>query len=65
MSEQVGVTVRYADTSPSQIIGDNEKPWRIAIIRVEYPSPAAFLDMVTNEEYLKFPRPSRERSGSR
>ena len=51
--KQVGGTVRYAGTSPSQIIGDSEKPWWDAIIVVEYPSPAAFLDMVTNEEYLK------------
>ena len=53
MSEQVGGTVRYAGTSPSQIIGGSEIPWWDAIIVVEYPSPAAFLDMVTNEEYLK------------
>ena len=51
--QRVGGTVRYAGTSPSQIIGDSEKPWWDAIIVVEYPSPAAFLDMVTNEEYLK------------
>jgi len=38
---------------PSQIIGDSEKPWWGAIIVVEYPSPAALLDMVTNEEYPK------------
>jgi uncharacterized protein (DUF1330 family) len=35
------------------VIGDGEKPWWDAIIVVEYPSPAAFLDMVSNEEYLK------------
>jgi uncharacterized protein (DUF1330 family) len=35
------------------VIGDGEKPWWDAIIVVEYPSPAAFLDMVADEEYLK------------
>jgi uncharacterized protein (DUF1330 family) len=50
---RVGGTVRYAGASPGQVIGDGEKPWWDAIIVVEYPSPAAFLDMVTNEEYLK------------
>ena len=29
------------------------KPWWDAILVVEYPSPAAFIDMVTNEDYLK------------
>ncbi len=51
--QRVGGTVRYAGTSPAQIIGNGEKPWWDAIIVVEYPSPAAFLEMVTNEEYLK------------
>jgi uncharacterized protein (DUF1330 family) len=50
---RVGGTVRYAGASPGQVIGEAEKPWWDAIIVVEYPSPAAFLDMVTNEEYLK------------
>jgi uncharacterized protein (DUF1330 family) len=51
--QRVGGTVRYAGESPAVVIGDGEKPWWDAIIVVEYPSPAAFLDMVTNEEYLK------------
>jgi uncharacterized protein (DUF1330 family) len=51
--QRVGGTVRYAGAAPAQIVGDGEKPWWDAIIVVEYPSPAAFLDMVTNEEYLK------------
>ena len=51
--QRVGGTVRYAGASPTMVIGDGEKPWWDAIIVVEYPSPAAFLDMVTNEEYLK------------
>ncbi len=51
--QRVGGTVRYAGTGPSQVIGDGEKPWWDAIFVVEYPSPAAFLDMVGDEEYLK------------
>jgi uncharacterized protein (DUF1330 family) len=51
--QRVGGTVRYAGQSPAVVIGVGEKPWWDAIIVVEYPSPAAFLDMVTNEEYLK------------
>jgi uncharacterized protein (DUF1330 family) len=51
--QRVGGTVRYAGASPSAVIGDGEKPWWDAIIVVEYPSPAAFLDMVSNEEYVK------------
>jgi uncharacterized protein (DUF1330 family) len=51
--ERVGGTVRYAGASPSVVIGEGEKPWWDAIIVVEYPSPAAFLDMVSDAEYLK------------
>jgi uncharacterized protein (DUF1330 family) len=51
--QRVGGTVRYAGAAPGVVIGEGEKPWWDATIVVEYPSPAAFLDMVTNEEYLK------------
>lgn len=51
--QRVGGTVRFAGTAPMQVIGDDEKPWWDAILVVEYPSPAAFLDMVTDEEYIK------------
>ena len=47
---RVGGTVRYAGASPTVVVGEREKPWRDAIIVVEYPSPAAFLDMVSNED---------------
>jgi uncharacterized protein (DUF1330 family) len=50
--QRVGGTVRYAGESPAVVIGEGGKPWWDTIIVVEYPSPAAFLDMVTNEEYL-------------
>jgi uncharacterized protein (DUF1330 family) len=51
--QRVGGTVRYAGSAPAQVIGDGEKPWWDAILVVEYPSPAAFIDMVTNEAYLE------------
>jgi uncharacterized protein (DUF1330 family) len=51
--QRVGGTVRYAGAAPGVVVGDGEKPWWDAIIVVEYPSPAAFLDMVSDEEYLK------------
>jgi uncharacterized protein (DUF1330 family) len=51
--QRVGGTVRHAGAAPTVVIGEGEKPWWDAIIVVEYPSPAAFLDMVSNEEYLK------------
>lgn len=51
--QRVGGVVRYAGNAPTQVIGDGEKPWWDAILVVEYPSPAAFIDMVTNAEYLE------------
>ena len=51
--QRVGGTVRYSGESPAVVIGDGEKPWWDVIMVVEYPSPAAFLAMVTNEEYLE------------
>jgi hypothetical protein len=41
-----------ATLSPTVVTGEGEKPWWDAILIVENPSPAAFLDMVSNEEYL-------------
>jgi uncharacterized protein (DUF1330 family) len=51
--QRVGATVRYAGTSPTVVIGEGERPWWDAILIVEYPSPAAFIDMVTSEDYAK------------
>lgn len=51
--QRAGATVLYAGAAPTQVIGDDEKPWWDAIVAVQYPSPTAFIDMVTNEEYLK------------
>jgi uncharacterized protein (DUF1330 family) len=49
--ERVGATIRYGGTAPAVIIGEGERPWWDAILIVEYPSPAAFVQMVTSEEY--------------
>ena len=51
--QRVGGKVLYAGGAPTQVIGEGEKPWWDASLVVEYPSPAAFIDMVTNEDYLK------------
>lgn len=51
--QRVGAKVLYAGGTPAQVIGEDEKLWWEAILVVEYSSPAAFIDMVTNEEYLK------------
>ncbi|MDR3664826.1 MAG: DUF1330 domain-containing protein [Mycobacterium sp.] len=49
--DRVGASIRYAGTAPAVIIGDGEKPWWDAILIVEYPTPGAFIDMVTSQGY--------------
>ncbi|OBI00036.1 DUF1330 domain-containing protein [Mycobacterium sp. E2733] len=49
--QRAGATVRYAGTAPAFVIGDGERPWWDAILIVEYPTPQAFVDMVTTAEY--------------
>jgi uncharacterized protein (DUF1330 family) len=49
--QRVGGTVRYSGDGPHTIIGDAERPWWDAILIVEYPSPQAFTDMVTDPGY--------------
>jgi len=51
--ERVGAALRYAGGTPSVVIGDDDRPWWDAILIVEYPTPQAFIDMVTNPAYLK------------
>ena len=51
--KRVGATLRYAGGAPSVVIGDGERPWWDAILIVEYPTPQAFIDMVTTQEYAK------------
>ncbi len=51
--ERVGAAVRYLGAAPAFVIGDGERPWWDAILIVEYPTPQAFIDMVTSPEYAK------------
>ena len=51
--ERVGAKLRYAGGAPSVVIGDGERPWWDVILIVEYPTPQAFIDMVTTREYAK------------
>lgn len=51
--ERVGATIRYGGTAPAVVIGDGQRPWWDAILIVEYPTPAAFIEMVTDAEYIK------------
>jgi uncharacterized protein (DUF1330 family) len=46
--QRVGATIRYGGTAPTVIIGDGKRPWWDAILIVEYPTPAAFVEMVTS-----------------
>jgi uncharacterized protein (DUF1330 family) len=49
--QRVGATIRYTGTALAFVIGDGERPWWDAILIVEYPTPQAFIDMVTSAEY--------------
>lgn len=51
--ERVGATIRYGGTAPGVVIGQGERPWWDAILIVEYPTPAAFVDMVSTEAYAR------------
>lgn len=51
--QRVGATLRYAGGAPSVVIGEGERPWWDVILIVEYPTPQAFVDMVTTQEYAK------------
>ncbi len=51
--ERVGAVIRYGGTAPTTIIGDGQRPSWDAILIVEYPSPAAFIEMVTDADYAK------------
>ena len=51
--ERVGAEILYAGNLPKFVIGNGTQPWWDAIIVVQYPTPAAFLQMVTNEDYAK------------
>lgn len=49
--ERVGGRLVAAGEALQSIIGDEVRPWWDAIATVEYPSTAAFVDMVMNEDY--------------
>ena len=49
--ERVGGRVVYSGGNPWAVIGDDERPWWDSILVVEYPSPQAFVDMVTDPGY--------------
>jgi uncharacterized protein (DUF1330 family) len=51
--QRAGATVLYAGESPTMVVGDGERPWWDAIVLVQYPTPQAFIDMVTTEEYAQ------------
>ena len=51
--EGVGGRVLYSGSARAFVIGDGERPWWDAILVVEYPSPAAFLKMVADPDYLE------------
>lgn len=50
---RVGARVRYGGMTPINVIGDDVRPWWDAILVVEYPTPAAFLDMVNDPDYQR------------
>jgi uncharacterized protein (DUF1330 family) len=49
--EGVGAKIRYGGNAPAVLLGEGSKPWWDAILIVEYPTPAAFLEMVTAPDY--------------
>ncbi len=51
--EAAGGRVLYSGSAKAFVIGDGERPWWDAILVVEYPSPDAFLKMVSDPDYLE------------
>ncbi len=51
--ERVGATVRYGGTTPAVVLGEVDTAWWDAILLVEYPTPGAFIDMVSDPGYLE------------
>lgn len=55
--DRVGARVRYGGTAPVHIIGDGDRPdgqpWWDAILVVEYPTPTAFVEMVSDPDYQR------------
>ena len=51
--ERVGAQIVYAGNLPKFVIGEGTHPWWDAILVVQYPTPTAFVQMVTSEQYAK------------
>lgn len=51
--QRVGGRPLYGADAAATLIGEGEKPWWDAILFVEYPSPAAFGEMIADPGYLK------------
>ena len=51
--EAVGGRVLYSGNAERSLIGDAERPWWDVILVVEYPTPAAFLKMIVDPDYLE------------
>lgn len=49
--EDVGARVLYSGNAQAFVLGEGAKPWWDAVLVVEYPTPAAFVTMVTSEAY--------------
>lgn len=49
----VGARGRYAGAARAFVIGEGARPWWDAILVVDYPTPQAFLTMVTSEGYAE------------
>src|SRR5262249_47050194 len=49
--ERVGARIVYGGVAPAVLLGEGQRPWWDAILIVEYPTPAAFIQMVTAPDY--------------
>lgn len=49
--EDVGARALYAGNARAFVLGEDARPWWDTILVVEYPTPAAFVTMVTSEAY--------------
>jgi uncharacterized protein (DUF1330 family) len=49
--DRVGARIVYGGVAPAVLLGEGQKPWWDAILIVEYPTPAAFIEMVTAPDY--------------
>jgi uncharacterized protein (DUF1330 family) len=49
--ERVGARIVYGGVAPAVLLGEGQKPWWDAILIVEYPTPAAFIEMVSAPDY--------------